>query len=66
MYCNLFVAGSTPSTVLHEVMLPILPKWICNQVGWYGGTITDAMICAGFPEGGKDTCQVGAIYSNQD
>ncbi|KAI0238014.1 Enteropeptidase [Lamellibrachia satsuma] len=42
--------------VLHQVKLPIVDQEVCRQPGWHGSNITDSMLCAGFPEGGKDTC----------
>ena len=43
-----------PAT-LHEVEVPIVSNSDCQIP--YGSAITDAMICAGVPEGGKDSCQ---------
>ena len=39
---------------LQWVEVPAVTNEVCNQA--YGG-ITDAMICAGYAEGGKDSCQ---------
>lgn len=36
--------------------IPILSSRDCNNS--YPGMITDAMFCAGYLEGGKDSCQV--------
>lgn len=36
--------------------IPILSDRDCNNS--YPGMITDAMFCAGYLEGGKDSCQV--------
>ena len=36
--------------------LPILPQTDCDNA--YPGMITDAMFCAGYLVGGKDSCQV--------
>ena len=41
--------------VLRGVILPIVNQEYCNNL--YNGRITDQMICAGFDEGGKDSCQ---------
>jgi secreted trypsin-like serine protease len=46
-------AGST-SNVLMEVALPLISNASCSAA--YNG-ITDNMLCAGTPEGGKDSCQ---------
>merc|ERR1719357_1373360 len=45
--------GSSPSA-LQWVAVPTVTNQQCSQA--YSG-ITDSMICAGFPEGGKDSCQ---------
>ena len=46
--------GSYPKE-LHEVRVPIVSLSLCK--GSYGAEITGRMICAGFPQGGKDSCQ---------
>lgn len=43
-----------PRNILRAVNLPIVNQDYCNSQ--YGGRITPQMICAGFQEGGKDTC----------
>jgi len=48
---------SLPSPqILQEVDVPLVGNSKCNCL--YGGSITDNMMCAGTPEGGKDSCQV--------
>ncbi|GJQ69475.1 hypothetical protein Trydic_g6582 [Trypoxylus dichotomus] len=44
------------SNVLREVDVPILSNMECRNTG-YGRRITDNMICAGYPQGLKDSCQ---------
>lgn len=46
--------GSAP-TQLYGVEIPIVDRKECNQD--YDGLIEADMICAGIPEGGKDSCQ---------
>ena len=48
---------------MNEVIVPILGREMCNL--WFlqnklehTVNVTDGMICAGYPEGGKDACQV--------
>ncbi|XP_063602613.1 transmembrane protease serine 9-like [Penaeus indicus] len=47
--------GGSTSGTLFEVTVPTMTNTECNNK--YGGSITDNMICAGIPEGGKDSCQ---------
>ncbi|KAF2888949.1 hypothetical protein ILUMI_17224, partial [Ignelater luminosus] len=47
--------GSSSPTQLQAVTVPIVDRNECNVS--YSGMITDRMICAGVPEGGKDSCQ---------
>ena len=57
-YKTLFIfhlGGSTPEG-LKYVRVPAITNAACNND--YGGSITDSMICAGYPgTGGKDACQ---------
>ena len=46
--------GNSPES-LQWVEVPAVTNAICNQA--YSNSITDAMICAGLAEGGKDSCQ---------
>lgn len=45
------------SPMLQEVVLPIVSNEVCNQPQSYNGAITEAMLCAGYAEGGRDSCQ---------
>ncbi|KAM4618113.1 ovochymase-2-like [Discoglossus pictus] len=55
---RLFEKGLLPR-YLQEVYLPIIPTNDCTEVmaTLKGGRVYDTIICAGFPEGGKDACQ---------
>ena len=50
------------SSKLRSVNVEVMDTDICNGVGyegsdgWYGGKVTDNMICGGFEEGDKDAC----------
>merc|ERR1712228_937949 len=47
--------GSTPSSLM-DVTVPIVSDQECRDA--YGqNDVDDSMICAGLPEGGKDSCQ---------
>ncbi len=41
---------------LNEVFLPIVSTAICNAPISYNGLIGEGQICAGFPQGGRDSC----------
>ena len=51
---TLSYGGNSPE-ILQWVEVPAVTNDICNQA--YYNSITDAMICAGYAEGGKDSCQ---------
>ncbi|XP_068231880.1 transmembrane protease serine 9-like [Palaemon carinicauda] len=46
--------GGPSATVLHEVVVPTMNSSVCND--YYGGPVTENMLCAGYDEGGKDAC----------
>jgi len=49
-------SGGSSTNNLQYVRVPAITNAQCNTA--YGGSITDAMICAGYPGvGGKDACQ---------
>jgi len=41
---------------LHQVKVETQTRALCNRPQSYNGSVTARMVCAGFPEGGKDTC----------
>lgn len=51
------VAGTGHSTILKQAQVPIVGNTQCNAADYYGGQITDRMICAGYEKGGHDACQ---------
>ena len=54
----------TSSDVLNEVTVPIMSNKDCRMTRYGQKKITDNMLCAGFPEGKKDSCQVIICYWN--
>ncbi|XP_034262097.2 acrosin-like [Pantherophis guttatus] len=45
------------SDVLQEAKLNILDTQKCNSSDWYNGAMSPHTLCAGYEEGGIDTCQ---------
>ncbi len=43
------------SKVLMKVSVPLVSKEACEAA--YPGSLSETMVCAGYPEGGKDSCQ---------
>ena len=55
-FYNFCLLGGSSTNNLQYVRVPAITNAQCNTA--YGGSITDAMICAGYPGvGGKDACQ---------
>ena len=54
---GLTAEGTEVSNILRQVTVQIVSNQVCNGLAAYSGAITDRMVCAGFPEGGKDSCQ---------
>ena len=56
MYLYSSIIGGASTDALQYVRVPAITNDQCNEA--YGGDITEAMICAGYPGvGGKDACQ---------
>ena len=58
--CVIAGVDSSP-TILHEVQVPIISNGECEE--WFRDAghpreIPNIMMCAGYKQGGKDTCQV--------
>lgn len=58
----------TLPNILQKVEIPLVSAAACNATNVYNGTITDRMLCAGLPMGGKDSCQGdsgGPLFTRQ-
>uniref|UniRef100_A0A1B6E201 Peptidase S1 domain-containing protein n=1 Tax=Clastoptera arizonana TaxID=38151 RepID=A0A1B6E201_9HEMI len=49
--------GGSTSPTLQEVQVPIMSNDDCKKTAYGKTRITENMLCAGFPEGEKDSCQ---------
>lgn len=49
--------GLQVSNILRHVVVQVVDDRACNGLAAYSGAVTERMICAGFPEGGRDSCQ---------
>ena len=57
-------SGGATSTVARDVSLTIYGTNRCRS-SYADSRITDRMICAGVPQGGKDSCQVSYLEAAQ-
>lgn len=46
------------SEILQQAEVKLIDRESCN-LSAYHGEVTEKMLCAGLPQGGVDTCQVG-------
>jgi len=53
-----------PYRVLQEAKVQLIDLNICNSSNWYAGAVHIHNVCAGYPQGGIDTCQVGAAHQH--
>lgn len=56
MHCLLYQGEASVS--LHSARVPLISTKACSQPDVYQGYISPGMICAGYLEGGTDSCQV--------
>lgn len=57
--------GGPISKSLQEVFIPIISNNECRMTKYPARKITDNMLCAGYKEGGKDSCQVNILQINK-
>lgn len=46
--------------MLNHAAVPLLDNRVCNHRDVYGGIIAPSMLCAGYLQGGVDSCQVSS------
>ncbi|XP_041332992.1 acrosin-like [Pyrgilauda ruficollis] len=65
---NCWIAGwgstaeGDSSDVLQEAKVQLIDVQLCNSSGWYAGKVHIHNVCAGYPHGRIDTCQVGVCH----
>lgn len=51
-----------PSCLLQEVEVPVMSLQDCRNTSYSPRMISDNMMCAGYPDGKKDSCQVRSEF----
>ena len=54
---GLTAEGTEVQNAQRRVSVQIVSNGTCNGLAAYAGAVAGGMLCAGFPEGGKDSCQ---------
>ncbi|KAL8222637.1 UNVERIFIED_CONTAM: hypothetical protein K2H54_077754 [Gekko kuhli] len=57
------VTTKQTSHILKEAKVNLIPTAICNSSGWLHTLVKSDCLCAGFEEGGVDTCQVASAMA---
>lgn len=60
-----FRPGTGSSSVLNQLDVPLIAQNVCRTPRMYYRAITDDMICAGYSQGGKDSCKVHLLCDLQ-
>ena len=53
-----YILDMVPENRLKQAAMPVVDIDHCNETEYLNGRTTDNMICAGYEEGGIDSCQV--------
>jgi secreted trypsin-like serine protease len=53
---NTSYGAASPSDVLMQATIPLVPNDTCNAADSYNGKVEASMLCAGYAEGGKSAC----------
>ena len=59
---NCVTADTGNDEILNQIYVPVIPHSTCSRREYYGGWVKEnTMICAGYAQGGKDSCQVKSV-----